>query len=148
MIVHGEEYYDDSVLARSIPLQDCITTRGFCVNGEDVPDVVDLLSRFEEEIKEHDAMRKKLENRRLSYDAALAKTEKSKNSKKEKERREAEEELERTQYSYEKSMEDVRAHMHPIQENKALRHWELTSLLDAEINYVQQYPRRSYGCQI
>jgi hypothetical protein len=77
-----------------------------------------FLLRFGEEIKEYDAIRKKLENKRsvsflltqlrglldwcvrtrLSYDAAIAKAEKCKNSKKEKDRREAEEELERAQY--------------------------------------------------
>ncbi|KIL60739.1 hypothetical protein M378DRAFT_13983 [Amanita muscaria Koide BX008] len=143
MIVHGEEYHDDSVFGNSLVKlgrSHCkIATLQEAFASTVKTTFLTFLSRFEEEIKEYDAMRKKLESRRLSYDAALAKTEKNKNSKKEKERREAEEELERAQYRYEKAMEDVRAHMHAIQENEAVQHRELTSFLDAEINYVQQY---------
>ncbi|KAF8346681.1 hypothetical protein F5887DRAFT_90505 [Amanita rubescens] len=95
-----------------------------------------FLLRFGEEIKEYDAIRKKLESKRLSYNAAIAKSEKFKNSKKEKDRREAEEELERAQYRYEEALEDVHAYMHAIQENEIAQHRELTAFLDMEVNYV------------
>lgn len=35
--------------------------------------------------------------------------------------------------------EDVQAHMHAIQENELVQLRELTSFLDLEINFVQQY---------
>ncbi|KAF8622263.1 hypothetical protein AX15_007140 [Amanita polypyramis BW_CC] len=143
MIVHGEEYGDDSVFGNSLvklgrahcktaTLQDA-----FALTLRDT--FMSFLLRFGEEIKEYDAIRKKLESKRLSYDAAIAKAEKFKNSKKEKDRREAEEELERAQYRYEEALEDVRAHMHAIQENEIAQHRELTGFLDMTINYVQQY---------
>jgi lipid II:glycine glycyltransferase (peptidoglycan interpeptide bridge formation enzyme) len=53
---------------------------------------------FAQDIKDYEHQQKKLESRRLSYDAAITKSEKIKNSKKEKEkeRREVEEELQRS----------------------------------------------------
>ena len=44
------------------------------------------LQRAEDDIKEYQAQRKKLESRRLAYDAAIVKAEKMRNSKKEKEK--------------------------------------------------------------
>ncbi|KAK2464103.1 hypothetical protein APHAL10511_003851 [Amanita phalloides] len=143
MIVHGEEYEDDSVFGSSLlklgraHCKIATLQEAFALTLRDT--FMSYLLRFGEEIKEYDGIRKKLESKRHTYDAAIAKAEKYKNSKKEKDRREAEEELERAQYRYEETMEDVRAHMHAIQDNETTQHRELTGLLDLEIGYVQQY---------
>ncbi|KAM6493364.1 hypothetical protein JOM56_011498 [Amanita muscaria] len=95
MIVPGEEYHDDSVFGNSLVklgrFHCKIATLQEAFASTVKTTFLSFLSRFDEEIKGYDAMRKKLESRRLSYNTALAKTEKSTNSK-EKERRE---ELER-----------------------------------------------------
>ncbi|KIY48610.1 BAR-domain-containing protein, partial [Fistulina hepatica ATCC 64428] len=96
-------------------------------------------STFLDEIKEYDVQRKKLESRRLSYDAAITKFEKHKNSRKEKAKREVEEEMERAQFRYEETCEDVRAHMHSVQESEVSQLRELTALLDNEIKFVRQW---------
>lgn len=77
---------------------------------------------------------------RLSYDAAVSKLEKvSKHNRKEKEKREAEDEMDRAKQRYEETAEDLRAHMHAIQENESSQLKDLGSFLDLEINFVQQY---------
>ncbi|KAL1742058.1 hypothetical protein HDZ31DRAFT_44090 [Schizophyllum fasciatum] len=92
-----------------------------------------------DDIREYDVQRKKLESRRLSYDAAHTKLEKLKGSKKDKERKEAEEELERAQFRFEEAEEDVRAHIHQIQESEASLLREVTVFLDSEIKYVKNW---------
>ncbi|PFH50183.1 hypothetical protein AMATHDRAFT_61501 [Amanita thiersii Skay4041] len=143
MILHGEEYGDESLLGNSLikfgraHCKIATLQQAFALTLKDT--FMKFLIRFSEEIKECDSVRKKLEGKRLSYDAAVSKAEKCKGSKKEKDRREAEEELERAQQRYEETMEDIRAHMHAIQENEIAQHRELTAFLDLEINFVQQY---------
>lgn len=76
----------------------------------------------------------------MSYDAAVSKLEKvSKHNRKEKEKREAEDEMDRAKQRYEETAEDLRAHMHAIQENESSQLKDLGSFLDLEINFVQQY---------
>ncbi|KAF8654729.1 hypothetical protein AX16_003385 [Volvariella volvacea WC 439] len=97
------------------------------------------LQKFGERIKEYDQQRKKLDSRRLSYDAAVAKFEKLKGGKKEKEKKEAEEEMERAKQRFEDTEEEVRGQMHDIQEEEISQHRQLANLLDIEINFVSQY---------
>ncbi|TRM63164.1 hypothetical protein BD626DRAFT_548128 [Schizophyllum amplum] len=109
----------------------------FALQFEDT--YVASLKSLLDDIREYDVQRKKLESRRLSYDAAHAKLEKLKTSKKEKERKEAEEELERAQFRFEEAEEDVRAHIHQIQESEASLLREVTAFLDSEIKYVKHW---------
>ncbi|KAJ6615136.1 hypothetical protein B0H10DRAFT_2176865 [Mycena sp. CBHHK59/15] len=95
------------------------------------------LVRFSEDIKEYEALRKKLESRRLSYDAALAKLDKIKNSKKDS--HDAEEEMQRAKIRYEETSDELEAHMHAIQESEIVQLRELTAFLTLEINFVEQY---------
>ncbi|KAJ3969487.1 hypothetical protein EV361DRAFT_999069 [Lentinula raphanica] len=145
MINHGDEFGTDSEFGS------CLTKLGrahckiatlqetYAITFRDT--FMASIEKFGDEIKEFDHMKKKLESRRLSYDAAISKVEKFKNGKKdkEKERKEAEEELESAQARYEETSEDLRAHMHLIQENEIDQTRELTAFLDLEMNFVEQY---------
>jgi hypothetical protein len=67
MIVHGEEYPDESVFGNSLVkfgrahCKVATLQEAFAVT---LKNTIMTLSRFEEEIKEYDAVRKKLESRR------------------------------------------------------------------------------------
>jgi hypothetical protein len=79
------------------------------------------------------AARKKLENRRLAYDAALAKMQKAK-----KEDFRVEEELRSQKAKYEETSEDVYRRMQDIKEAEAESVADLGAFLDAEISYYDK----------
>ncbi|KAJ7804601.1 hypothetical protein B0H14DRAFT_3091781 [Mycena olivaceomarginata] len=143
MIIHGEEFGEDSPFGNSLVTlgrAHCKVAKlqeAFAQSFHDT--FMASLVRFAEDIKDYEALRKKLESRRLSLDAANAKAEKVKNSKKEKERKDAEEEKERARFRYEEAEEEVEAHMHAIQENEIVQLRELTGLLTLELGFVEQY---------
>ncbi|OCH90077.1 BAR-domain-containing protein [Obba rivulosa] len=145
MIQHGEEFGEDSAYGVSLMnfgrahCKIAALQETFAMTLEDT--YVASLRRAEDEIKEYHAQRKKLESRRLSYDAVLTKVEKIKSSKKTKdqEKAEAEDEYETAKARYEQTAEDVRARMYAIQENEVAQLRELTQLLDIEMKFVTQY---------
>lgn len=81
-------------------------------------------------MKEYQAARKKLETRRLAYDAALAKMQKAK-----KEDFRVEEELRSQKAKYEETSDDVYRRMQEIKEAESESVADLTAFLDAELNY-------------
>ncbi|KAG5637443.1 hypothetical protein H0H81_004552 [Sphagnurus paluster] len=99
MVVHGEEFGDDSAFGTSLVklgrahCKVATLQEAYALTLNDT--FLASLGKFIEEIKEYDTQRKKLDSRRLSYDAAAAKFDKLKSGKKEKEKREAEEEMEK-----------------------------------------------------
>ncbi|KAI8992761.1 hypothetical protein BD414DRAFT_284774 [Trametes punicea] len=143
MIKHGEEFGEDSAYGQSLMnfgRAHCTMAsfqESFALAFEET--YLAAIRHSEDEIKEYQAQRKKLESRRLSYDAATSKLDKLKNSKKEKEREEAEEELENARVRYEETLEDVRARMWTIQENEIIQLRELTSFLDLELSFVRSF---------
>ncbi|KAJ6581915.1 hypothetical protein B0H19DRAFT_1116962 [Mycena capillaripes] len=143
MIIHGEEFGEDSPFGNSLVTlgrAHCKVAKlqeAFAQSFHD--SFVASLVRFADDIKDYETLRKKLESRRLSYDAATAKHEKLKNGKKDKERKDAEEEMLRAKTRYEETEEEVEAHMHAIQENEIVQLRELTSFLTLELNFVEQY---------
>lgn len=76
------------------------------------------------------AARKKLESRRLAYDATLSKMQKQK-----REDFRVEEELRAQRIKYEESSEDVLRRMGDIQESEAESMADLGAFLDAELEY-------------
>jgi len=119
MISHGEEFGDDSAFGAPILLCDtafpllmypgtslvklgrahckvATLQEAYALTFQDT--FITSCQNFAQDIKDYEHQRKKLESRRLSYDAAITKSDKIKSSKKEKEkdRREAEEELQRS----------------------------------------------------
>ncbi|KAJ7171660.1 hypothetical protein C8R43DRAFT_1094216 [Mycena crocata] len=143
MIIHGEEFGQDSPFGNSLVTlgrAHCNVAKLQETYAQSFHDsFIASLVRFADDIKDYEALKKKLESRRLSYDAATAKHEKLKNGKKEKERNDAQEEMQRAKARYEETAEELEAHMHAIQENEIVQLRELTGLLTLEINFVEQY---------
>ncbi|KAI9061909.1 BAR-domain-containing protein [Trametes sanguinea] len=145
MIKHGEEFGENSAYGQSLVnfgRAHCTIAslqESFAMAFEDT--YLASIRQSEDEIKEYQAQRKKLESRRLSYDAAITKLEKVKGSKKEKEkeREEAEEEYENAKARYEETLEDVRARMWAIQENEVVQLRELTNFLDLELSFIRSF---------
>ncbi|EPQ55660.1 BAR-domain-containing protein [Gloeophyllum trabeum ATCC 11539] len=145
MITHGEELGEDSVLGSALVkfgrahCKVATLQEALALTFQDT--FLTAMQRYEDEIKDYQALRKKLESRRLSYDAAINRMEKLKTSKKdkEKEKAEAEDELAKAKSRYEETFEDVRAIMFAIQENETSQIRDLTSFLEHEMNFVEQY---------
>ncbi|KIP06763.1 hypothetical protein PHLGIDRAFT_128090 [Phlebiopsis gigantea 11061_1 CR5-6] len=145
MIQHGEEFGDDSAFGTSLVglgrahCQVATLQEAFSVLFHET--YFASVQRFEDDIKEYQSQRKRLDSRRLTYDAAASKLEKIRSGKKEKEkdRLEAEDEFEHAKSRYEECAEDVRARMYAIQENELEQLRDLTSLLDNEMQFVEQY---------
>ncbi|KAF7436468.1 hypothetical protein PC9H_003301 [Pleurotus ostreatus] len=142
MIVHGEEVPEESIYGSSLlklgraHCKVATLQEAYALTFQDT--FLRSVERFQEDVKEYEAHKKKLESRRLSYDAAFAKAEKAK-SKKEKDKREAEEELELAKQRYEETLEDVRVMMEAIQASETELQNDLTAFLELEINFVEQY---------
>jgi hypothetical protein len=79
------------------------------------------------------AARKKLENRRLNYDASITKLQKAKRDD-----FRLEEELRAAKAKYEESSEDVLRRMQDIQDSEADSTRDLTQFLDAELEYHER----------
>ncbi|TCD66638.1 hypothetical protein EIP91_001105 [Steccherinum ochraceum] len=143
MIQHGEEFGDESAYGMSLVglgkahCKLATLQETFAMTFEDT--FLASVVRTAEEIKEYQKERKKLDSRRLTYDAAIAKLDKFKGSKKEKEKTEAEDEYERAKDRYEEAESDVYDRMTMIQENEVIQLKDLSALLDLEIAFVQQH---------
>ncbi|CAA7262678.1 unnamed protein product [Cyclocybe aegerita] len=143
MISHGEEFGEDSAFGDSLVkvgrahCKIATLQEAYALTFKDT--FIASLGRFRDEIKEYEALKKKLDARRAACDTAVTKFEKLQNSKKEKDKREAEDEMEKSKQRYEETEEDMRAHMHAIQENEHLQMHELRSFIDLEANFIQSY---------
>ncbi|KAL5525396.1 hypothetical protein ACEPAF_9266 [Sanghuangporus sanghuang] len=141
MIEHGEELGDASALGRSL----AIFGRARCKTAaiQNIYAVtlnesfLAYLERSKAKLEGYAAQRKKLESRRLAYDAAIARTDKI--YKKEKDKKEAEEELARAKARYEETAEDVRTKMDSIREGLVEAQRELRNFLQTEIGFLEQY---------
>ncbi|PGH15767.1 hypothetical protein AJ79_02147 [Helicocarpus griseus UAMH5409] len=94
---------------------------------------LESLDRSLVQMKEYQNARKKLENRRIAYDASLAKMQKAK-----REDFRVEEELRNQKAKYEESTEDVYRRMEDIKEAEADSIADLGAFLDAELQYYDQ----------
>ncbi|KAJ4301987.1 hypothetical protein N0V88_002118 [Collariella sp. IMI 366227] len=84
-------------------------------------------------MKEYQNARKKLENRRLNYDASISKQQKAKRDD-----FRLEEELRGAKAKYEESSEDVLRRMQDVQDAESDSVRDLTHFLDAEIDYHER----------
>jgi len=137
MIHHGEDFEPDSEfgncliaigranerIARTQEVYIANATNGW----------LESLERSLAMMKEYQAARKKLENRRLAYDASLSKMQKAK-----KEDFRVEEELRSQKAKYEESSEDVLRRMQDIKEAEADSVADLGTFLDAELEYYDR----------
>ncbi|KAI0060153.1 BAR-domain-containing protein [Artomyces pyxidatus] len=145
MITHGEEFGEESLFGTSLVklgrahCKVATLQEAFGITLQDT--YLLSLTRIGDQIKEYEAERKKLETRRLNYDAALKTMEKINSNKKakDKDKREAEEELTKAETRYEETSEDVRARIFAIQESEIDQMRELGAFLDNELNFVEQY---------
>ncbi|KAL5520232.1 hypothetical protein ACEPAG_9445 [Sanghuangporus baumii] len=141
MIEHGEELGDASALGRSL----AIFGRARCKTAaiQNIYAVtlnesfLAYLERSKAKLEGYVAQRKKLESRRLAYDAAITRADKV--YKKEKDKKEAEEELARAKARYEETAEDVRTKMDSIREGEVEAQRELRIFLQTEIGFLEQY---------
>lgn len=85
------------------------------------------------QMKEYQAARKKLEQRRLAYDTSLAKMQKAK-----REDFRVEEELRSQKLKYEEAEEDVYRRMIEIKDAEADSVGDLTAFMDAQLDYHEQ----------
>ncbi|KAH6681967.1 hypothetical protein B0J14DRAFT_469821 [Halenospora varia] len=137
MINHGEDFEPDSEFGN------CLIGMGrtneriaraqetYVVNATN--GWLESLERSLAMMKEYQAARKKLENRRLAYDASLSKMQKAK-----REDFRVEEELRSQKAKYEESSEDVVRRMQDIKEAEADSVADLGAFLDAELEYYDR----------
>ncbi|GKT80272.1 BAR domain-containing protein [Colletotrichum tofieldiae] len=127
MISHGEEFEPDSEFGACL----------LCIQENYASEVTDnwlvSVERSLAMMKEYQAARKKLESRRLAYDASISKMQKAK-----REDFRLEEELRTARAKYEEAGEDVMRRMQDIKDAEADNVRDLTSLLDAELSYHER----------
>ncbi|KAI5806526.1 hypothetical protein DFH27DRAFT_347649 [Peziza echinospora] len=137
MITHGEEFESDSVFGNCLinmghanekigRLQDTYVTKAS-------ETWLESLERSLTQMKEYQAARRRLESRRLAYDATLTKMQKQK-----REDFRVEEELRAQRIKYEESNEDVLRRMTDIQESEAESVADLSAFMDAELEYYDR----------
>ncbi|CAG8489510.1 7373_t:CDS:2 [Scutellospora calospora] len=95
-------------------------------------DFIESLDASIEDLKQYQQMKKKLESRRLNYDAKLSKMQKSK-----KEKPELEEEMRNAKEKYEDSKEELHKKMRTINDSEDQYIQELTAFLDTQIEYFK-----------
>ncbi|KAF8514414.1 hypothetical protein BU17DRAFT_68354 [Hysterangium stoloniferum] len=140
MMSHGEDFGDDSAFGQCLirfgraHCKIATLQESFSQTFRDT--YLASLARSLEELDDYSTQRKKLDSRRLAYDAAVTKANKA---KKEKEVKEADEELNKAKLRYEETSTDVQARVRLIQENEIEQLRDLTDLLANEIQYVSRY---------
>ncbi|TDL14861.1 BAR-domain-containing protein [Rickenella mellea] len=141
MIDHGEEFGNESAFGNALVnfgrahCRVAALQEAYAVTIQDT--FLESLKSFISELSDYSSQRKKLESRRLAYDAAITKAEKT--YKKDKDRKEADDELQKARLRYEETAEDVKTRMTAIQENELLQLKQLTDFLEQETKFVEQY---------
>ncbi|RPB11452.1 BAR-domain-containing protein [Morchella conica CCBAS932] len=134
MITHGEEFEQDSLFGNCLIKMGQANEKIARIQDAYVASAseswLESLERSLAQLKEYQAARKKLESRRLAYDATLSKMQKQK-----REDFRVEEELRAQRIKYEESSEDVLRRMGDIQESEAESMADLGAFLDAELEY-------------
>ncbi|RPA87310.1 BAR-domain-containing protein [Ascobolus immersus RN42] len=137
LIYHGEEFEHDSTFGtcltkfglaneRIARLQDTYVERASAT-------WLETTERSLAQMKDYQVARRKLESRRLAYDATLSKMQKQK-----REDFRVEEELRAQRVKFEESQEDVQRRMNDIQENENELIHNLTQFLDAELEFHEK----------
>ncbi|KAL1968998.1 hypothetical protein VTN77DRAFT_832 [Rasamsonia byssochlamydoides] len=137
MVNHGEDFDSNSEFGQCLIL--CGRTHERLARMQESYIVqatsswLESLERSLAQMKDYQAARKKLENRRLAYDAALAKMQKAK-----KEDFRVEEEFRSQKAKYEEANEDVYRRMQDIKDAEVDSIADLTAFLDAELNFHER----------
>ncbi|KAK3326106.1 hypothetical protein B0H66DRAFT_147040 [Apodospora peruviana] len=137
MINHGEEFQNDSEFGNCLIAMGRANERVAAIQETFVSEAthtwLESLERSLAMMKEYQAARKKLENRRLAYDATVTKMQKA--------RRDdfrLEEEQRAAKAKYEESSEDVVRRMQDIRDAEVDSVQDLTQFLDAELDYHER----------
>lgn len=137
MVSHGEEFQPDSEFGNCLITMGRANERVAAIQdtfvGEATTSWLESLERSLAMMKEYQTARKKLENRRLAYDASMTKIQKAKRDD-----FRLEEELRAAKAKYEESSEDVLRRMQDIQDAEADNIRGLTQFLDAELDYHER----------
>ncbi|KAI1767957.1 BAR-domain-containing protein [Hypoxylon sp. FL1150] len=137
MISHGEEFDPDSEFGNCLIAMGRANERIAGVQETYISHAttywLEGLERSLAMMKEYQSARKKLENRRLTYDSSMVKIQKSK-----REDFRLDEELRTAKAKYEESSEDVYRRMQDIKEAEADSVRDLTSFLDCELDYYER----------
>lgn len=134
MVSHGEDFDKDSQFGQTLTSCGRAHERLALMQENYVTQAtsswLEGLERALAQMKEYQAARKKLESRRLAYDASLAKVQKAK-----KEDFRLEEDLRTQKAKYEEANDDVYRRMQDIRDAEVNVLNDLTAFVDAEINY-------------
>ncbi|KAL1838585.1 hypothetical protein VTJ49DRAFT_2512 [Mycothermus thermophilus] len=137
MVSHGEEFQADSEYGNCLITMGRANERISSIQEAFVNDAtatwLESLERSLATMKEYHAARKKLENRRLNYDACITKVQKAKRDDPR-----LEEELRAARVKYEESTDDVLRRMQDIQDAEAESVQDMTQFLDAELDYHER----------
>ncbi|KAI1258456.1 BAR-domain-containing protein [Xylariaceae sp. FL1019] len=137
MMTHGEDFDQDSEFGNCLIAMGRANERISGIQESYVAHATSYwlegLERSLAMMKEYQAARKKLENRRLTYDASTAKVQKAK-----REDFRLEDELRASKAKYEESEEDVYRRMMDIKEAEADSVRDLTNFLDSELDYYER----------
>ncbi|KXX76230.1 Endophilin-A2 [Madurella mycetomatis] len=137
MVNHGEEFQPDSEFGNCLITMGRANERVAAIQdayvGEATASWLETLERSLAMMKEYQTARKKLENRRLAYDASMSKLQKAKRDD-----FRLEEELRGAKAKYEESSEDVLRRMQDIQDAEVDNVRGLTQFLDAELDYHER----------
>ncbi|APA10463.1 hypothetical protein SS1G_07033 [Sclerotinia sclerotiorum 1980 UF-70] len=137
MIHHGEDFEPDSEFGNCLiamgRANERISRQQDTYVVEATSTWLESLERSLAQMKEYQSARKKLEQRRLAYDASLSKMQKAK-----REDFRVEEELRSQKAKYEESSEDVYRRMQDIKEAEADSVQDLGAFLEAELEYYDR----------
>ncbi|KAF2973254.1 hypothetical protein GQX73_g266 [Xylaria multiplex] len=137
MIAHGEDFEADSEFGNCLIAMGRANERIAGIQESYVAHATSYwlegLERSLAMMKEYQSARKKLENRRLTYEASVTKMQKSK-----REDFRLEDELRTSKAKYEESSEDVYRRMMDIKEAEADSVRDLGNFLDCELDYYER----------
>ncbi|EAW12542.1 BAR domain protein [Aspergillus clavatus NRRL 1] len=137
MVGHGEDFDANSDYGRCLTMfgraEERIARVQESYISQATSSYLESLERSLAQMKEYQAARKKLDSRRLAYDATLSKMQKAK-----KEDFRVEEELRTQKVKYEEANEDVFRRMQDIKDSEVDGVADLTAFLEAQLNYHER----------
>lgn len=137
MVSHGDDFEADSEFGQCLSMlgraNERIARMQETYVANSTSSWLESLERSLVQMKEYQRARKQLDSRRLAYDTASTKMQKSK-----KEDFRMEEELRSQKMKYEESSEDVYRRMLDIKEAEVESVQDLTSFLEAELTYYDR----------
>ncbi|KAL5342963.1 hypothetical protein BJX70DRAFT_355290 [Aspergillus crustosus] len=137
MIAHGEDYDAHSEYGRCLTMFGRAEERIARVQegyiSQATSSWLESLERSLTQLKDYQTARKRLDTRRLAYDASLSKMQKAK-----REDFRVEEELRTQKVKYEEANDDVHRRMVDIKQSEAENVMDLEAFLDAQLSYHEQ----------